>query len=78
MKFQHSTKNQHVPLLGKPRPKLKLAGLRADEETLVTDDRATTRPAQMVEEKLLRLLDGSPVGVSSLRLSRLVAARPSS
>jgi hypothetical protein len=80
MKLQHSlssVRSAHFPppaartLLPTTNP----APRTQREETLVVDDRSAIRPAQMVEDKLLRLLESSLVGVSSLRLSRLVCAR---
>jgi hypothetical protein len=45
------------------------------EEMMVIDHRADIRPAQAVENKLLRLLEGSLLGVSNSRLSQLLCAR---
>jgi len=47
-----------------------------DEESVV-DDRAAIRPAQMVEEKLSRMLHGDCVRVSQLRLRAIIAGRSS-
>lgn len=46
-----------------------------EEESLVLDDRAAIRPAQMVENKLSRILRGSCLGVSHLRLKSLIVQR---
>lgn len=46
-----------------------------NEEQLIVDDRADTRPAQMVEDKLTGLLKGDFMMVSQLRLKRLIATR---
>jgi hypothetical protein len=39
------------------------------EEVLVTDPRAALTPAQMVEQKLLSLLEGRPLPVSQVRVA---------
>jgi hypothetical protein len=44
------------------------------EETMVVDERAALRPAEMVENKLQQVLHTS-VGVSHLRLKNLLARR---
>ncbi len=69
--------NISLPAVPGLPPKMNSAVTRTQrEEMLIVDDRTAIRPAQMVENKLLGLLGASPVGVSSLRLSRLLAARP--
>jgi hypothetical protein len=45
------------------------------EETLVVDDRAHLRPAQIVENKLTKLLQEATVPVSHLQMRGLVKAR---
>ena len=45
------------------------------EEVLVVDDRAHLRPAQIVESKLTRLLQGASVPVSHLQMRALLLAR---
>jgi hypothetical protein len=45
------------------------------EETLVVDDRARLRPAQIVENKLTRLLQEATVPVSHLQMRGLLKAR---
>ena len=47
----------------------------ASEESLVRDDRASVRPAQMVEAKLSQMLKGTFLGVSKLRLQNLIGRR---
>jgi hypothetical protein len=47
----------------------------SEEEVLVVDGRAEIRPAQLVEDKLSRILQRVPVGVSQLRLRNLIARR---
>jgi hypothetical protein len=71
-----SSGNLSFPAARSPLPTAKPVTVRTEgEEMLVIDDRSAIRPAQMVEDKLLRLLEGSPVGVSGLRLSRLICSR---
>jgi hypothetical protein len=43
------------------------AAAEVAEESLVTDCRASVRPAQAVERKLMRLLEGKAMSVSQLR-----------
>lgn len=50
------------------------AAILADEELFV-DDRCSMRPAQMVEEKLARILKDSMVPASHLLLRKLLRAR---
>jgi hypothetical protein len=46
------------------------------EELLVADDRAGLSPADMVEQKLLKLLKRNPLPVSQLHVSRrLIGSR---
>lgn len=52
----------------------RIAAAPADEE-LIVDDRCSMRPAQMVEEKLARVLKDSMVPVSHLLLRKLIRAR---
>ncbi len=46
------------------------------EESLVVDDRSAVSPAQMVETKLMALLQGSSLPVSHLQMRGLVRGRP--
>ena len=46
-----------------------------DEETLVVDDRAALRPAQVVESKLTRLLQGASLQVSHLLMRGSLSTR---
>jgi hypothetical protein len=46
-------------------------GIEVCEEVLVADPRAALTPAQMVEQKLVSLLEGRPVPVSQVRLARV-------
>ena len=48
------------------------------EESLVVDDRSAVTPAQMVESKLMALLQGSSLPVSHLQMRGLVRGRPGS
>jgi hypothetical protein len=45
------------------------------EEILVVDDRAALRPAQVVESKLTRLLQGASLPVSHLPMRGLLSTR---
>jgi hypothetical protein len=45
------------------------------EEVLVIDDRTALRPAQMVESKLTRVLQGASLPVSHLQMRRLLNMR---
>lgn len=45
------------------------------EEVLVVDDRATVRPAQVVETKLTRLLQEASLPVSHLQMKGLLRTR---
>jgi hypothetical protein len=45
------------------------------EETLVVDERSSCRPAQAVEDKLNRMVAVHAVGVSQLRLRKLLSRR---
>jgi hypothetical protein len=45
------------------------------EEVLVVDDRAALRPAQVVESKLTRLLQGASLPVSHLQMRGLLSPR---
>lgn len=45
------------------------APVPSSEESLVNDARADLTPAQMVERKLVRLLQGAPLPVSRLQMS---------
>jgi hypothetical protein len=47
----------------------------AGEESLVVDDRSALTPAQMVESKLSRILEGSTVPVSHLQMRGLLRRR---
>lgn len=49
--------------------------LSAIEEALVVDDRSSLTSAQMLENKLTRVLGKSPVPVSQLRTRRLLSNR---
>lgn len=40
---------------------------RAEEETLIADDRAELSPSQMVEQKLMNMLKASPLLVSQIQ-----------
>jgi hypothetical protein len=51
-----------------------VSGMMENEEMLVVDERASLRPAEMVESKLQKVLHSS-VGVSQLRLRNLLARR---
>lgn len=44
-------------------------------EELIVDDRAGIRPAQMVENKLARILKGSSIPVSHLLMRKLLHRR---
>jgi len=46
------------------------------EESLVIDDRSAVTPAQMVETKLMSLLQGSSLPVSHLQMRGLLRGRP--
>jgi hypothetical protein len=45
------------------------------EESLVVDERVFRRPAQVVEDKLIRMLETSCIGISQLRLKDLLSGR---
>jgi hypothetical protein len=47
----------------------------ADEETLVVDDRSLRSPAQVVEDRLSRMLKGGTVPVSHLQTRGLIRRR---
>ena len=47
----------------------------SQEEVLVVDDRAALRPAQVVESKLTRLLQGASLPVSHLQMRGLLRTR---
>ena len=51
------------------------ASFPSDEEVLVIDARATVRPAQVVENKLTRLLQEASVPVSHLQMRGLLRIR---
>jgi hypothetical protein len=51
------------------------AATSGHEEILVVDDRAALRPAQIVESKLTRLLQGASLPVSHLQMRGLLNSR---
>jgi hypothetical protein len=48
---------------------------QASEEELIVDDRSGIRPAQLVEDKLTRILKDSSIPVSHLQMRRLLRSR---
>jgi hypothetical protein len=52
------------------------AGWAAADEALVRDVRAGLTPAQMVERKLVSLLDNTPLPMSRLQTTRVQRPRP--
>lgn len=57
----------HNPNVDRRQPGTDAAKTLNDEETLVADNRASLTPSQMVEQKLIGMLNGSPLLVSHLQ-----------
>lgn len=71
----HKTSHEVDSVRG-PRP---FQGQRArNEEILVVDDRAQVRPAEMVDNKLVRILKEASLPVSQTRLKSLILRRSAS
>ena len=83
MRFHFSVPTQtvlrHLPITKRSEEKahmtLLTANKYAQEEMLIVDARTAIRPAQMVENKLDQILQGSFVGISHLRLRSLINHR---
>jgi hypothetical protein len=57
----------HNPNVDRRQPGTDAAKTLNDEETLVADNRASLTPSQMVEEKLIGMLNGSPLMISHVQ-----------
>jgi len=57
------------------RARGRLAASAPEEESLVIDDRSGLTPAQMVESKLMSLLQGATLPVSHLQMRGLLRGR---
>lgn len=55
------------PTVDRRYPGSDAAVLRIEEETLVADSRAALSPSQMVEQRLIGMLKGSPLLVSHVQ-----------
>jgi hypothetical protein len=58
---------ENNPIIDRRYPGSDAPATRADEETLVVDRRAALSPSQMVEERLIDLLNGTPLLVSHVQ-----------
>ena len=59
--------NDNTPTADRQRPGSEAATSRNPEETLVTDDRAALTPSEMVEQKLMGILNGTPLLISHVQ-----------
>ena len=59
--------NDYNPNVDRRQPGTDAAKTLNDEETLVADNRASLTPSQMVEQKLIGMLNGSPLLVSHVQ-----------
>lgn len=59
--------NDHNPNVNRQQSGSEAAKVLNDEETLVADNRASLTPSQMVEQKLIGILNGSPLLVSHVQ-----------
>jgi hypothetical protein len=59
--------NNNTPTVDRRRAGSDAANTRTDEETLVADSRAMLSPSQMVEQRLIGMLKGSPLLVSHVQ-----------
>jgi hypothetical protein len=60
--------NDNIPTVDRRPPGSDGANNKNDEETLVADSRAALSPSQMVEQKLIGMLKGSPLLVSQVQV----------
>ncbi len=58
-----------------PEPGVRLDSQRAEEEVFIIDDRSEVSAAQMVEDKLTRLLKDASFPVSQLQMRNLLRSR---
>lgn len=71
-------KTPHAFTLLHGRPETPQRASNRSEETLIVDDRAALRPADMVEDKLVRILKNASLPVSQARLKSLILSRSAS
>jgi hypothetical protein len=62
-----SAVKDHNPNVDRRQPGTDAAKILNEEETLVADSRASLTPSQMVEQKLIGMLNGSPLLVSHVQ-----------
>ena len=59
--------NDNTPTADRQRPGSEAATNRSPEETLVADDRAALSPSEVVEQKLIGILNGTPLLISHVQ-----------
>lgn len=59
--------NDNTPTVDRRHTGSDAANIRSNEETLVADSRAALSPSQMVEQRLIGMLRGSPLLVSHMQ-----------
>jgi hypothetical protein len=71
----HRTAPDRTRRKGKRTTVSKAPASPANDEILAVDDRASVRPAQVIESKLTRLLENAVVPVSQLQMRGLLKLR---